>query len=771
MYQYHTHRLRLITRALGIAAIALTLVVAALPGRLYAYQGAKRFTGATKSGPLALSADNVLLAVANPESNSVSLFDVLDDKNQKLIEVPVGKEPQGVVISPDGATVFVANTVDGTVSILKVDRAANPVAKVTDTLKVGTEPYGIAITPNGTKVYVTNARSNSVSVIDTATLKVSKTITNIGPAVGSEPRGIAITNNGNESDTDETVYITHFYAFPTAKLDGEDDAKTALVTRISTSNDTVAGQVVLKNLADTGFKATADAIFKQESKEKEADGKTLKPTIVTGAYPNQLQAIAIKGTFAYLPNVGASPNGPTAFNLNTHALVHVLNIATNTDGAKPINLHKAVASQPAGTRKLFPTVPWAIAFKNGENFGYVVSASSNIVLKIAVDDAGNVTVVTNPTDKRVQDVQVGRNPVGIVINSSDTRAYVFNAISRDVTVINLTRNPEQVAGTIRSSALPAANTPAEKVLAGKELYNTSVGEFENGFGNMSADGWGACVACHPFGLADNVVWIFGSGPRRTISQHQDFAGGFQRTLNWSGIFDEEHDFDLNIRGVSGGKGLLFKADGSGLEETPKIGGLVIGDPAALAVPNSSRPQLRFRTQSGSLVSAWDAIVAYEQTIRSPISPLAGSTDPEVAQGRQIFTQNNCQSCHGGAKWSSSRIDKPITDIKLLKAGQVIGELKNVGTFNPADKNEVRANGKPPLGADGFVPPSLLGVFAVPPYFHNGTANSLDDVMGDRFVTHRAAGTGGIDGLTNPDDRRKLIKFLQSIDASTEPVAP
>jgi YVTN family beta-propeller protein len=761
---------RFFARSFVVGLIALVSVLANHPGRLFAWQGANRFSGPTKSGTLALSADDALLAVANPDNNSVTLFDVQNDNNQKLVEVPVGKEPNGVVVSPDGSTVYVANTVDGTVSVLQVDRAASPIVKITATLKVGTEPYGVAITPNGTKVYVTNARSNSVSVIDTATNTVVKTITNIGPSVGSEPRGIAITNNGNENDGDETIYITHFYAFPTAKLDGEDDAKTALVTRISVNTDSVGGQVVLKNLVDTGFKATGDAIAKQESKEKLPDGK-LKPTFTTGAYPNQLQAIAIKGGFAYLPNVGASPNGPVAFNVNTHSLVHVLNIATNQDAAKPVNLHKAVATQPEGTRKLFPTVPWAIAFKGKENFGYVVSAASNVVVKIGVDDAGTVTPVINPIDKRVQDISVGRHPTGIVINSTDTRAYVANQISRDVTIIDLTRNPEQVSGTMRAAPLPAAGSPQELELAGKELYHTSVGEFENGFGNMSSEGWGSCGSCHPFGLADNVVWIFGAGPRRTISQHQDFIGGFQRTLNWSGIFDEQHDFDLNIRGTSGGKGLLLKQDGSGLEETAKIGGLVIGNPAALAINNSTRPQLKFRTQSGSLVNAWDAIVAYEKVIRAPISPLADSTDPEIAEGRQIFIQNNCQSCHGGAKWSSSRIDKPITDLKLLKTGQIVGELRNVGTFNPADKNEVRANGQPPLGADGFVPPSLIGVFMVSPYYHNGSATSLEDAMGDRFITHRSAGTGGIDGLTNPDDRRKLIKFLQSIDGTTEPIAP
>src|SRR5207342_661481 len=78
-------------------------------------------------------------------------------------------------------------------------------------------------------------------------------------------------------------------------------------------------------------------------------------------------------------------------------------------------------------------------------------------------------------------------------------------------------------------------------------------------GRMSKNGWGACAACHPNGLSDNVVWIFPDGPRRAIPQHTDFAKNDpnrQRTLNWSAVRDEEEDFELNIRAVSGGDGLI-----------------------------------------------------------------------------------------------------------------------------------------------------------------------------------------------------------------------
>ena len=54
-----------------------------------ASEAATRFAGPISSQPLALTADDAFLAVANPDNNSVSFFDVRGDKNRKLAEVPV----------------------------------------------------------------------------------------------------------------------------------------------------------------------------------------------------------------------------------------------------------------------------------------------------------------------------------------------------------------------------------------------------------------------------------------------------------------------------------------------------------------------------------------------------------------------------------------------------------------------------------------------------------------------------------------------------------
>ena len=85
--------------------IANAVTVAALSwDRYLGHAGAQaltRFTGSTSSQPLALSADDSLLLVANPDNNTVSLFD-LKNGGARLSEILVGKEPNGVALSPDG---------------------------------------------------------------------------------------------------------------------------------------------------------------------------------------------------------------------------------------------------------------------------------------------------------------------------------------------------------------------------------------------------------------------------------------------------------------------------------------------------------------------------------------------------------------------------------------------------------------------------------------------------------------------------------------------
>jgi cytochrome c peroxidase len=207
---------------------------------------------------------------------------------------------------------------------------------------------------------------------------------------------------------------------------------------------------------------------------------------------------------------------------------------------------------------------------------------------------------------------------------------------------------------------------------------------------------------------------------------------------------------------------------AGITPDPAVFNLVAA-PHAVSLPSGDRNQLKVRG-----VPARDAIEAFEQFgIRAPISPVS-PTEPDVVAGRALFTAANCQSCHGTGQWTTSRVDfqqppaPPPPNPADVNKGQLIAQLRQVGSFDATALNEVNTNGAPSLGADGFVPPSLLSIHAFPQvFFHNGAALSLDQVLNN--VTHRSAGTAGVDTLSNAADRAKVVRFLLSIDSSTVPI--
>jgi len=160
---------------------------------------------------------------------------------------------------------------------------------------------------------------------------------------------------------------------------------------------------------------------------------------------------------------------------------------------------------------------------------------------------------------------------------------------------------EKVSATLVSESQPAAGSAAERVQIARSCttHPSAIRSASSGaagdYGAHVERGWGSCSSCHPFGLSDNVVWIFGAGPRRTIPQHVDFAGGDAttlRALNWSAIFDEEEDFEGNIRGTSGGLGIIVMADG--VTQDPNV--------AAFTPATGGRAQLRCAVSGGGMPS-------------------------------------------------------------------------------------------------------------------------------------------------------------------------
>jgi YVTN family beta-propeller protein len=77
----------------------------------------------------ALARDDRELWVVHAGSNDVSVLDIGSPARPKRVaHIPVGDNPRGIAISPDGSTVYVNNTLAGTVSV--IDAAAYTVTQV-----------------------------------------------------------------------------------------------------------------------------------------------------------------------------------------------------------------------------------------------------------------------------------------------------------------------------------------------------------------------------------------------------------------------------------------------------------------------------------------------------------------------------------------------------------------------------------------------------------------------------------------------------------------
>ena len=142
---------------------------------------------------MAISPNGSTLYVANNVSgaNTVSVFSVNATTGMLTqtgtINIGAATRPRVLAVSPDGTTLYTVNQTGNNVSV--VNLATNT---VTTSISVGAQPVSIAINPAGTRLYVGNASSANLTVINTATNTVVTTVS-LGAA---SPRSIAVSPNG-----------------------------------------------------------------------------------------------------------------------------------------------------------------------------------------------------------------------------------------------------------------------------------------------------------------------------------------------------------------------------------------------------------------------------------------------------------------------------------------------------------------------------------------------------------------------------------------------
>lgn len=161
-------------------------------------------------------------------------------------------------------------------------------------------------------------------------------------------------------------------------------------------------------------------------------------------------------------------------------------------------------------------------------------------------------------------------------------------------------------------------------------------------------------------------------------------------------------------------------------QTPLLAGRVVGthpykwDGGDATLRDSLRSTMKRLGGSGLARRDIDALAAYLEALPAVRTP---TRDPmQVARGRKVFDSEGCRSCHDGPTYTDQQ------------------RHKLVGTLRESDT------------------PSLVGVAASAPYFHDGSAATLEALLRDRGAVHGMADTAR---LTDPQIA-DLTAFLDTL---------
>ncbi|MDB4975116.1 MAG: collagen triple helix repeat domain protein [Myxococcaceae bacterium] len=810
--------------------------------------------------------------VISPDSQTA--FVVLR-RDQKLVRIKnlstrpevdgyayVGSEPTSLALSPSGRTAYVANWGNGDLSV--VDTGA---------------------------LQVTSSVDLNAALVKTGYLgKVSAR-----PAL-AHPRSITVTNDLDGDDRDETLLVTEYFSQQVQEVLATglnaDVARNGIVYKVAAS-DYAVSTINLGALEDIGFKdvnGNPAGCFPNQLQSVTVNGNFAYVTSVCAA-PEGPEGLKVTTTACTTVSDCMAPElklvdpvcdvvafGKTpvcqdvaGFKTATSPVISVIDIKQGHEvvGAAQ-NLNKAFddffkKTKVAPAAQRFPLFATDLDFVPGTSVGYVVASGIDAVFRVVYDAAtGKLTEVGSGTSPfinlnpaGIKPELAGKGPLAIAIGASNKKfALVPSLTTRNLQVLDF--NTQALAGGVTSpsvfqtAALPPKDSDEEHILLGKDLFNTGRARW-----SLAGQGWGACQSCHSDGLSDGVTWFFGRGPRQSTSLDGSFASKNaldQRILNHTSNRDEFADFELNTRNTSGGVGAivltksappvnldridtpalkLAELDGSSLLASDPTNPLGLGFDATGKVVVGQTKLDPSAKSAGGLLEDWKNITRYAQTIRTPRSPT--NLDPEkVAAGAQLFASyGSCQGCHGGDKWTVSRLFyTPGVEVNaalkvsdfVVPAGFPTGLLpaeaaqdqklvinaggesvqcvqRNVQTFNKAEDGvgiaEVRgtdmktpAQGggvalrpnadndndptNDPKAGIGYNVPSLIGVATGAPYLHAGNARTLESLFDAKFDAHTRALAPNFLKETDPayveQQKSQLIQYLLSIDEDKAPVA-
>ncbi|MBI2207013.1 MAG: SBBP repeat-containing protein [Candidatus Rokubacteria bacterium] len=198
--------------------------------------------GTTPSGIVA-SPDGSTIYVANVANTGSGSISVIDTETDQQIAgspftIPNALRPHGLAVTPKNSHLIVAdaNPAFGFVAIVKTSDFTLAATAGLNPLPVGGVPLGVAMLPNGSRAYVTQPVSNSVVVLDADPASATfGTVLGSPIQVGAFPYGVAVTPDG------WLVYVANFHDDTVSVINTANDKRIDFDVQMSGIQDLAVG--------------------------------------------------------------------------------------------------------------------------------------------------------------------------------------------------------------------------------------------------------------------------------------------------------------------------------------------------------------------------------------------------------------------------------------------------------------------------------------------------------------------------------------------------
>jgi YVTN family beta-propeller protein len=310
-------------------------------------------------------------------------------------------QPFGVTTSPDGNTVWVANSGgvfanSNKVTIINV----NTLTKEPDKITVGNFPEDIAFTDDASQAFVTNSTDGTVSVINAPSRTVTQTIS-LAPIPMDFPLGIVVSKN------DKKVFVTS----GGGEFDGS-DRNIAILNNHNPANVFLDGSIQASGFtARPALRPIGNQLLVPTAESETGQPKLL---VVNPSSEHINHELVLEGVSGFPQDMTVTPDGRFAY-------VGIFDFSGGPGGVWVVDLKRLRTVTVINTGD--PSVHGVGITPDGR-FVFATNFIQN-----------TVAVINTATNTVVATVPVGRQPNEVAVSLDGTKAFVTNQNDTTVSVI------------------------------------------------------------------------------------------------------------------------------------------------------------------------------------------------------------------------------------------------------------------------------------------------------------------------------------------------